>query len=361
MTTYKNNNANDYNEIINEDTINYLNDIYLRSNTYKKKKDENFYKKLKTSSNTPIFDVLFRNKDIYENISDKWKKARKDYKEKTKKLIDINDKNITGFIKKIALHLDRNFDDIYELIKYQKFVYKNTNIKNRKELFERIYECVKYVFWVLQITENDLVSREFFNYKVQSLDGIHTLHYNLFTKICENVNHFSSYITRLNYFFDRITSKYKNDTFEVCRYTMKELKNLFNRVIVEEERYDDNVYAFSGNLFPNDYHRIMNIIGTKEEKYHIHYQQWVHHFGLSFDLTTLNVRLMVQNYYIDSLKKWKIFINKRKYIYIPSDLTEENTNHCYYLNTYLLFINNHSPRLFKNIMNYNLEDYEKSN
>jgi hypothetical protein len=357
MTNFEN---NDFDEMINVDTIKYLNDIYLRSDTYKRKKDEDFYRRLYTEPKNKIFNVLFRNRDLYEIISDKWKQERKNYKEKIEKLIDINDKKIEYQVKKIGLHLQENFSDIMDLIKHKKFIYKESNIKNRKELFERIYECVKYIFWVLQLTENELVDRSFFRYKVWSQNHQYSIDYNLFSSICGHDSIRKNYITRLNYFFHRINNKYKNDTFEVCNYTMRSLSYLFNKVIVDDYLNNDTEYGMSEDLEKNDYVRINNIIVSNESEYHQHYQKWVTQFGLHYSLTNLNARLMVQKYYIDRLKKWKIYTNKTIYINTPDYLTIENSGWCYYLNQNLLFINKYHNGFIQKIMNYNLEDYENN-
>tara|TARA_Y100001972_G_scaffold128007_1_gene186875 strand:- start:4822 stop:5886 length:1065 start_codon:yes stop_codon:yes gene_type:complete len=353
MTTYE----NDYNEIINEDTIMYLHDIYKRSDTYKRKKDEDFNRRLHTQPKNIKHFALFECKDIYENISNKWKKERNDYYTKINTLIDINDRNIKGFIKKIGEHLRQNFTDIYELIYHCKFIYKNSPISNKKVLYERIFECVKYIFWVLQLTENELVDISFFDYTTQSLDGVHSLYWNLYRMICGNQTH--HYINKLQWIFTKILKKYKDDNFVVCNYTMKDLNNLFDRVIIDNPNYEYNgYYTFSEDITKNDYTRINNIINTSENDYHHYYQKWVNHFGLNYKLLNLNGRLMVQHYYIQRLKDWGFIYHKRKYLSTNNTIPNDN-GWCYYLNTNLIFINRKYNGYIQKIMNYNMEDYEK--
>ena len=353
MTNYENYN----NEIINEDTINYLHDIYIRSDTYKKKQDEEFNRKLYSEPQNLIFDVLFRNRDLYENIGNKWEKIRKDYEIKINTLIDINDRNIKGFIKKLGLHLRQNFADIYELIKHRKFIYKNSSIKNRKELYERIFECVKYIFWVVQLSENELVDRSFFDYTRQSFSG--ELKCNLHNEICGDRTPYqiSNYVIQLRVFFNKILKKYKDDNFEVCDYTMKDLNDLFDRVIEYNYNYEEIIYDLSENISQNDYTRINNIIVKSENDYHHHYQKWVNHFGLNYQLGNLNGRIMVQKYYIERLKDWG-FTHRPKYLSTNIPIPKDN-HWCYYLNTNLIFINTHHQGIIQKIMNYNMEDYEK--
>lgn len=364
MTNFEN---NDFNEMINVDTIKYLNDIYLRSDTYKRKKDEDFYRRLYTEPKNKIFDVLFRNRDLYEIISDKWKKERKDYKQKIEKLIDINDGNIEYQVKKIGLHLRENFTDIMDLIKHKKFIYKESNIKNRKELFERIYECVKYIFWVLQLTENELVRPRFFRYKVWSQNHQFSIDYNLFSEICGYDSVRNNYIKRLNYFFHRINNKYKNDTFEVCNYTMLSLSHLFNKVIEENVNVDlDRIeYNLVENISENDYIRINNIIVKSETEYHNHYEKYLvdelHNFSFQF----LNKRLMIQKIYLQKLENYKLISGSRRkilqYFSPQSDFIPTNNLYCHYLNKNLIFVNRYYQGDIQRMMNKNLEEYEKSN
>ena len=350
MTTYK----NYYNEIINEDTIMYLHDIYKRSYTFKIKKDEDFNRRLHTQPKNIKHFALFDCKDIYENISNKWKKERKDYKTKIDTLIDINDRNITDIIKKIGLNLRQNITEINQLIQHGKFIYKNNDvIANRKELYERIFECVKYILWVLQLTENELVDIDFFDYTTQSLDGVHTLNWNLHNMICGNKRH--HYINILNHVFNKLLKKYKDDDFQVCGYTMKDLKDLFDRVIEYNLfDYDDAIYVLSENISQNDYSIINNIINKNENDYHHYY--WRFLFG-RLNLLNLNARIMVREYYIGRLKDWGF---KDRIGYLTANCTIPIDNDwCYYLNTNLIFINTHHQGVIQKIMNDNIEDYEK--
>jgi len=218
--------------------------------------EQNFMDKLKTSSSTPIFDVLFRNKDIHEQIYKPLKIKYETELKDIRKEINANKEVWFEHVKVWCCRFYHRYVKVEELIRNYKFSYKKsshyhgvkglkTDLKELNYFVEwwKVYRKSCHYIPTIHLNNTTFCGDYFSdNYEFQIFNDTHTFYHNHY----QSASCFKDMVEDVMDLNDLFFKKYKtHDDFNINYNTLKyndENTLRFNRIIMNYD-YHINLYS----------------------------------------------------------------------------------------------------------------------